>query len=71
MTCPHCSYNPDQCAYAMAKLLERIVTDGYVREERAEELLERARNMQHGRAFLTDAELQEQEELQALKDFIE
>lgn len=50
-------YSPTQCAYAMARLMERIVSEGYVRDDRAAELLERARNQEHGRGFRTDAEL--------------
>jgi hypothetical protein len=44
-------------AFALAKLCERLIREGYVRPERATELQQRASNMQHGRGFLTEAEL--------------
>lgn len=43
--------------YAMSKLLERLVDEGYVRKSRTNELLERAHNMEHDKGFLTNAEL--------------
>ena len=52
-------YNPRQCAFAMGKLLERLVDEGYIREDRQSELLERARNMRDDKAFMTDVELQQ------------
>lgn len=47
----------DVTGYAMAKLMERLVVEGYVKPERAAELRERAHNLEHGRGFLTDREL--------------
>jgi len=44
-------------ASRLARLVERIVAEGYVRRNRAKELLERVRNMERGPGFLTDAEL--------------
>lgn len=59
--CPTCgsdaAYHP-QCAFAMAKLLERLVDEGYVRKERKVELLNRAWNLEHERGFLTNKELE-------------
>lgn len=50
-------YSPQQCAWAMGQLLQRLVDEGYVRDERAPELLDRAANLERYRGFLTTAEL--------------
>ena len=44
-------------AYAMQMLLCRLVDEGYVRDERRAELLDRAFNLKCGHGFLTNAEL--------------
>ncbi len=49
-------YHP-QCGYAMAKLLERLIAEHYIRPERVQDLLERASNMDGGRGFFSNAEL--------------
>jgi hypothetical protein len=58
--CPFCGieavYHP-RASYALAKLCERLVAEGYVVEDRQKELLDRACNMQRGRGFLTNAEI--------------
>lgn len=60
--CPTCGreavYHP-QAGFAMAKLCERLVADGYVVADLKTDLLERARNMQAGRGFLSNVELKE------------
>lgn len=44
-------------SYAMAKLNERLIAEGYVVPERAAELRERSHNLEQGRGFLTNREL--------------
>ena len=58
--------SPTECAYAMQKLLERIVDEGYVKPDRAPELLERAANMVNGRGFFTRAELKQRQDAEDL-----
>lgn len=59
--CPACEGYHPQGGFAMAKLCERLVREGYVRDDRKAELLERAKNMQAGRGFVTDKVLAERE----------
>lgn len=59
MQCPACEGYHPQGGFAMAKLIERLVRENYVRPERETELLEKAKNMQAGKAFVTDAVLRE------------
>ena len=59
-------YSSTQCAYAMAQLLRRLIDEGYIVEERTSELRERARNLQHDRGFITDAERQTTTEVEDL-----
>lgn len=49
--------NTDARAFAMAKFVERLCGEGYVRAERQAELLERLSNMKAKRGFLTNAEI--------------
>lgn len=56
-----------QTRYAMSKLLERLVVEGYVVPARAPELLDRAQNMERGLGFLTKAELARS---QSTEDFL-
>ncbi len=58
LKCPLCDDWHPQGSYAFAKLLERLALEGYVRDERKAELMERARNLRAGKGFLTDAELE-------------
>ena len=71
--CPTCGtaarYHP-QCGYAMVKLLERLVAEGYVRDDRQKELLERTANMNGDRGFLSDAEVKKAQHSQDLEDFL-
>ena len=62
--------HPDPVVYAMAKLLERLVAEGYVRPDRTSELLERAQNLERNRGFLTHAELKQRRKTPA-DDIIE
>jgi len=59
-------FDSKRCAIAMAKLFKRIVAEGYVREDHEKELLDRARNMEHGRGFITDEELWQQQQVEDL-----
>ena len=43
-------------SYAMGQLVRRLVAEGYVREDRAPELLERAGNLEAGRGFVMSGE---------------
>lgn len=43
-------------SYAMASLVRRLVAEGYVRDQRAVELRERADNLQSGRGFVLSNE---------------
>lgn len=55
LRCPTCrGYHP-QGAFAFSVLVERLIEDGFVRDDRSKELLERARNLRAGRGFLPDA----------------
>ena len=55
----------------MCKLIERLVSEGYVNPERQAELLERAHNMERGHGFLRTADLTPSiEEHDALDDIL-
>lgn len=51
----------DQTNYAMTVLLQRLLDEGYVRDDRQQELRERATNLGRDRGFLTDAEVQQKQ----------
>lgn len=53
--------------YAMARLIERLVAEDYVRDDRSKELLNRAHNLELGRGFLTNQELKTK---QSEEDFL-
>ncbi len=45
--------------YALCRLCERLMNEGYIYTERIPELSERTHNMERGDGFLTNAELKE------------
>jgi len=66
MKCEHCDYSPDQCQYAMIVLLQRLIDDGYIRDDRKQNLTERMTSMSAGYGFITKTERklkQEEEDL--------
>jgi hypothetical protein len=58
--CPSCGkkavYHP-QCGYAMAKLMKRLLTNGYIVAELKHDLRERASNMERARGFLLNVDV--------------
>jgi acetolactate synthase regulatory subunit len=53
----------------MCELLHQLYHEGYIREDRSAELLERTLNMKRGRGFVTNAKLES--EAQTQKEEIE
>ena len=47
----------DDVIFAMCRLIERLMHEGYVYPQRIPELTERVQNMERGDGFLTHAEL--------------
>ena len=60
----------DITGYAMTNLMERLVREGYVREDREKELLERTANMREHHAFQTNEELKHDQEKQEIEDML-
>jgi hypothetical protein len=52
----------------MGQLLRRLALEGYVHCERIPELLERTTNLERGRGFLTNAELEKQASIPTLTE---
>lgn len=51
-------YRSADTRYAIARLLERLVLEGYVRPERTPELMNRSHNLERGHGFITTQELE-------------
>ncbi len=47
----------DDATFAMCRLIERLMNEGYIYTERVPELSERIQSMERGDGFLTKAEL--------------
>jgi hypothetical protein len=56
----------EQTRYAMCRLLDRLVVEGYIRDDRVAELKERVSSLEAGRGFTTKKERTAQSELKDL-----
>lgn len=59
--CYFVTYGEDAMRFAMARLLERLVAEDYVRPERAPELMNRSFNLERGNGFITNKQLEDQQ----------
>lgn len=60
-------HDGSDCRYPIARLLERLVAEDYIRPERAPELMNRSHNLERGHGFITTKEL---EDKQSEKDLL-